>query len=65
MSPVNDDLRDLAPDPEERRRQRIIQWLGIGVPSLVGGIIALLLGMPWWIVAGFLAVVAAIVLSAG
>lgn len=59
---MDDDLRDLAPDPEDERRQRVIHWLAIGVPCLLGGIIAVLLGMPWWIVAAFLAVVGVLIL---
>ena len=51
---------ELRPEPEEmseRRRRRM--WLGIGIPTLAAAVLAGLLGVPWLIVIGFCALVAA------
>ena len=48
-----------ATDSDERRRTRIRMLAGVGIPSVIGAVVAGLLGIPWWIVVIFLFVVAA------
>ena len=43
---------ELTEEEYQKRRQRM--WIGIGVPSLMGAGLAVLLGVPWWIVAIFI-----------
>jgi len=38
------------------RARRIRLWIGFGVPSVVAGIVAIALGIPWWIIVIVLAV---------
>ncbi len=44
-------------DPDDQRRNRIKMLAGVGVPALIGAVVAGLLGIPWWIVAVFLGLV--------
>lgn len=54
---THDDLRrPFGPEDPSAYRRKIL--LGIGIPSLLAGIVAIALGIPWWIVLIFLAVVA-------
>jgi hypothetical protein len=42
---------ELRPESEEDHQRRLrTMWLGIGVPTLIAGVLAWLLGVPWWIV---------------
>ncbi len=44
-------------DPDDQRRNRTKMLAGVGVPALIGAVVAGLLGIPWWIVAIFLGLV--------
>lgn len=58
---ANDPLEPPQPpstDPDERRRTRVRMLAGVGVPSVIGSVVAGLLGIPWWIVVIFLVIVA-------
>jgi hypothetical protein len=56
MSDLPPELRPESDEDHTRRVQRM--WLGLGVPTLIAAVIALALGMPWWIVLIFIVVVA-------
>jgi hypothetical protein len=53
MSDIPPELRPDTEEEYQKRRQRM--WIGIGVPSLIGALLAVALGVPWWIVAIFIA----------
>jgi hypothetical protein len=42
---------ELMPETEaDHERRRRSMWLGIGIPIAMCGVLAVLLGVPWWIV---------------
>ena len=45
-------------DPAEDRRRRLKVLAGVGIPALIGSIVAGMLGIPWWIIMIFLVVIA-------
>lgn len=54
-TPSVTEWRPPAESPETSRARRIRLWIGFGVPAGVAGIVAMLLGIPWWIIAIVLA----------
>jgi hypothetical protein len=56
MSDIPPELRPESTEDYERRKRRM--WIGLGVPTLLASGLAIALGVPWWIVAIFIVVVA-------
>lgn len=56
------DLDGLESDGDPGRR-RLRTLLFVGVPTAAASIVVLLLGLPWWILLGFLAFLAVVVLT--
>jgi hypothetical protein len=50
---IPDDLPpELRPEsPEDYERRRRTMWFGIGAPTVIGAVLAMALGVPWWVVA--------------
>jgi phage shock protein PspC (stress-responsive transcriptional regulator) len=56
MGDIPPELQPDSPEDYERRKRRM--WLGIGIPGVIGAGLALALGIPWWIVAIFVVLLA-------
>jgi hypothetical protein len=51
------------PDADDDPARKFRVWAGIGLPTVVAGLVAGLLGIPWWIVGLFCLVIALLIIN--